>query len=172
MSPVAPLLHPHTCVLTRFLRRIRKERKVRPGFTPQEDVSRFRSTRQKAMEANKLPPGHIPGWVPPSSKPKPVVAGSSKPGAAPGSVPSEAKPTSKSAAKNAKRKAKKQAEKDKVIQENWEDSDEDEKSVKESKGEGNANAEVKSSDDDINREVVEDNAGDALARDMEKLDVQ
>ncbi|KAI0028075.1 hypothetical protein K488DRAFT_28363, partial [Vararia minispora EC-137] len=25
---------------------LRKERRIRPGFTPQEDVARFRSTRQ------------------------------------------------------------------------------------------------------------------------------
>ncbi|KAI0346757.1 hypothetical protein BDW22DRAFT_1366747, partial [Trametopsis cervina] len=44
---------------------VRKEIKIRPGYTPQEDVSRFRGTRQKQMEATALPKGHIIGWAPP-----------------------------------------------------------------------------------------------------------
>ncbi|TFK93854.1 hypothetical protein K466DRAFT_450382, partial [Polyporus arcularius HHB13444] len=44
---------------------VRKERKIRPGFTPQEDVRRFRGTRQAQAEANALPKGHIIGWAPP-----------------------------------------------------------------------------------------------------------
>ncbi|KAI0092799.1 hypothetical protein BDY19DRAFT_877049, partial [Irpex rosettiformis] len=44
---------------------VRKEIKIRPGFTPQEDVTRFRGTRQKQMDANALPKGHIIGWAPP-----------------------------------------------------------------------------------------------------------
>ncbi|PWN45464.1 hypothetical protein IE81DRAFT_344768 [Ceraceosorus guamensis] len=41
----------------------RKERKVRPGFTPAEDVGRFRSSRQQAAEAlsRRPPPGSVPG---------------------------------------------------------------------------------------------------------------
>ncbi|TFL05754.1 hypothetical protein BDV98DRAFT_475510, partial [Pterulicium gracile] len=46
---------------------VRKELKVRPGFTPQEDVQRFRGKKQSAMDAIQLPKGHILGWVPPSS---------------------------------------------------------------------------------------------------------
>ncbi|KAF8342063.1 uncharacterized protein EI90DRAFT_2904169 [Cantharellus anzutake] len=54
---------------------VRKEIKIRPGFTPQEDVSRFRGTRQKQADKNALPKGYIPGWAPPpepkkKSKPK------------------------------------------------------------------------------------------------------
>ncbi|KAH9999446.1 hypothetical protein BJV77DRAFT_1064340 [Russula vinacea] len=46
---------------------LRKERKIRPGFTPQEDVARFRSGRQQAMDARALPKGHVPGWSPPGA---------------------------------------------------------------------------------------------------------
>ncbi|KAG1820259.1 uncharacterized protein BJ212DRAFT_1245840, partial [Suillus subaureus] len=41
---------------------VRKQLKIRPGFTPQEDVSRFRGSRQQAMDATALPKGHILGW--------------------------------------------------------------------------------------------------------------
>ncbi|KAI0700701.1 hypothetical protein BC835DRAFT_1211761, partial [Cytidiella melzeri] len=44
---------------------VRREIKIRPGFTPQEDVSRFRGTRQKQMDTTALPKGHIIGWAPP-----------------------------------------------------------------------------------------------------------
>ncbi|EMD41068.1 hypothetical protein CERSUDRAFT_37833, partial [Gelatoporia subvermispora B] len=44
---------------------VRKERKIRPGFTPQEDVRRFRGTRQQQMDSTALPKGHIIGWTPP-----------------------------------------------------------------------------------------------------------
>ncbi|KAG8881411.1 hypothetical protein FRB97_009606 [Tulasnella sp. 331] len=56
---------------------VRKELKIRPGFTPQEDVGVFRGSRQAALEARKTggPGGGriIPGWAPPESdaKPKP-----------------------------------------------------------------------------------------------------
>ncbi|KAF9498426.1 hypothetical protein BDN71DRAFT_1367117, partial [Pleurotus eryngii] len=43
---------------------VRKQLKIRPGFTPQEDVRRFRGTRQAEMDARALPKGHIVGWVP------------------------------------------------------------------------------------------------------------
>ncbi|KZT24466.1 hypothetical protein NEOLEDRAFT_1048033, partial [Neolentinus lepideus HHB14362 ss-1] len=46
---------------------LRKEIKIRPGFTPQEDVKRFRGTKQAQMDTNQLPKGHIPGWVAPSA---------------------------------------------------------------------------------------------------------
>ncbi|KAJ7591155.1 hypothetical protein C8J56DRAFT_887579 [Mycena floridula] len=86
---------------------VRKQIKIRPGFTPQEDVSRFRGSRQAQMDSNALPKGHIIGWAPP---PKSSVPDSST------------KPLSKSAKKNAKRKEKRD-EKPKVeaVQENWED---------------------------------------------------
>ncbi|KAF8573288.1 hypothetical protein K439DRAFT_1421442 [Ramaria rubella] len=88
----------------------RKEIKIRPGYIPQEDVTRFRGTRQVQMDRNALPKGHILGWVAPSSasKPKSVEAT----GAA-----------SKSAKKNEKRKEKRDKKKEEVIRANWEDDD-------------------------------------------------
>lgn len=92
---------------------LRKEIKIRPGFTPQEDVGRFRGTKQQEMDARALPKGHIVGWVAPSSTTNNTVA---KPSAT----------MSKSQKKNEKRKEKKKAEIERKIQENWEDDDEDE----------------------------------------------
>lgn len=87
---------------------MRKERKIRPGFTPQEDVARFRSTRQQAIDARALPKGHIPGWAPP------------------GAAASEKKePLSKNAKKNEKRKEKRKEKRQEAVQENW-DSETDE----------------------------------------------
>jgi partner of Y14 and mago protein len=87
---------------------VRKERKIRPGFTPQEDVARFRSTRQQAVDARTLPKGHVPGWAPP------------------GAAASETKESqSKSAKKNEKRKEKRKEKRQEVVQENW-DSEADE----------------------------------------------
>ncbi|KAJ6509885.1 hypothetical protein C8R47DRAFT_1095724 [Mycena vitilis] len=82
---------------------VRKQIKIRPGFTPQEDVRRFRGTKQTQQDANALPKGHIIGWAPP-----------------PTSQASGSKPMSKSAKKNAKRREKKE---DKPVAENWEDDD-------------------------------------------------
>ncbi|KAH8830802.1 hypothetical protein DL96DRAFT_1594359 [Flagelloscypha sp. PMI_526] len=87
---------------------VRKELKIRPGFTPQEDVKRFRGTRQAQMDASALPKGHIIGWVAPTP-----------------AVPASSKPTSKSAKKNAKRKEKREDQKKQIIAENWEDDDEE-----------------------------------------------
>ncbi|KIJ56551.1 hypothetical protein M422DRAFT_218002 [Sphaerobolus stellatus SS14] len=89
---------------------VRKELRIRPGFTPQEDVSRFRTSRQIVREQTALPKGHIPGWVAPSSETKPKP----KEGA-----------QSKSAKKNEKRKAKKEEKKQELIKASW-DSDSDE----------------------------------------------
>ena len=93
---------------------MRKEIKIRPGFTPQEDVQRFRGTRQQDLDKRQLPPGHILGWVPPSSETKKASV-------------SAAAAASKSAAKNAKRNAKKKEEKQKALEEKirecWEDDD-------------------------------------------------
>ncbi|KAH7879723.1 uncharacterized protein C8R40DRAFT_1022937, partial [Lentinula edodes] len=87
---------------------VRKQLKIRPGFTPQEDVRRFRGTKQTQADSNALPKGHIIGWIPPSSK----EADSSK-------------PLSKSAKKNAKRREKKVSDKkaDEPVKDNWEDDD-------------------------------------------------
>ena len=86
---------------------MRKERKIRPGFTPQEDVGRFRSARQQAIDARALPKGHVPGWAPPGA-----------------AAPETKEPQSKSAKKNEKRKEKRKEKRQEVVQENW-DSDED-----------------------------------------------
>ncbi|KAI0773953.1 hypothetical protein C8Q74DRAFT_1172296, partial [Fomes fomentarius] len=43
---------------------LRKQIKIRPGYTPQEDVRRFRGTRQAQMDSSQLPKGHVIGWTP------------------------------------------------------------------------------------------------------------
>ncbi|KAK0528864.1 hypothetical protein OC834_003901 [Tilletia horrida] len=78
---------------------VRKERRIKPGFTPQEDVTRFRSSRQlAAANSRRIVPGSgIPGAAGPSthiSIPSSASAGSSASAA-----------LSKAAKKNAKRKA-------------------------------------------------------------------
>ncbi len=87
---------------------MRKERKIRPGFTPQEDVARFRSARQQAVDARALPKGHIPGWVPPGAP-----------------TPEKKEALSKSAKKNEKRKEKRKDKLQEVIRENWESEDDE-----------------------------------------------
>jgi len=96
---------------------LRKELKIRQGFTPQEDVSRFRSTKQQQMEANALPKGHILGWIAPSGAGKKSTPGASSDGTG--------KPLTKAQLKNAKRREKKREEKEEV-KENWDDEEEDE----------------------------------------------
>ncbi|KAG6918942.1 hypothetical protein DXG01_010597 [Tephrocybe rancida] len=86
---------------------VRKQIKIRPGFTPQEDVRKFRGTRQAQMDATALPKGHIIGWAPP---PQAAAA-------------SDAKPLSKAAKKNAKRREKKQETKKDEVPDNWDDDD-------------------------------------------------
>ncbi|KAI6047256.1 hypothetical protein EDC04DRAFT_2622449 [Pisolithus marmoratus] len=100
---------------------VRKELKIRPGYTPQEDVSRFRGTRQKALDAMALPKGHILGWVAPSSESQQKA----KPGA-------NAPPPNKNAKRRAKQRAKKAADTTGPVKDNWEDEDEE--------GEGSADA--------------------------------
>ncbi|KAJ3299438.1 hypothetical protein HK104_008944 [Borealophlyctis nickersoniae] len=77
---------------------VRKERKVRPGFVPQEDVSRY--TNEK-VELTRVPKGYVPG-----ANVAPRSAGDAAGNTAGGP------PKSKSAKKNAARNAKKQAERD------------------------------------------------------------
>ncbi|KAG1779769.1 hypothetical protein EV702DRAFT_85849 [Suillus placidus] len=89
---------------------LRKQLKIRPGFTPQEDVSRFRGSRQQAMDATALPKGHILGWVAPSA-------------ATPSKGKAATPPPNKNAKKRANARAKKSAEKAAVIKDNWEDED-------------------------------------------------
>ncbi|KAJ1311365.1 hypothetical protein OPQ81_009858 [Rhizoctonia solani] len=108
---------------------VRKELKIRPGFTPQEDVGRFRGSRQQAADRSALPKGHIVGWVPPSSetKPKPKP----KPGSLAAATAAAAADTagmSKAQKKNAKRSEKRAEKRNQtvVVKENWDDDDDDE----------------------------------------------
>ncbi|TDL29340.1 hypothetical protein BD410DRAFT_779730 [Rickenella mellea] len=104
---------------------VRKPLKVRPGFTPQEDISRFRGRRQQQMDSNTLPKGHILGWIPPTDGKAKVAAKPSQNVSS--SAAAAEKPLTKAAAKNAKRKAKRQAEKEEVVKDNWEDDDEEDR---------------------------------------------
>jgi partner of Y14 and mago len=130
---------------------LRKEIKIRPGFTPQEDVKRFRGTRQTQADANALPKGHIIGWVPPA--------------------PNEIKVSvamSQSARKNAKRKEKRKAAAtnkttEEKVADNWED-DDDEASPKLASKENKTAA----TDPDGKKEE----SSDALAEKMKKLEVK
>ncbi|KIP12807.1 hypothetical protein PHLGIDRAFT_27183 [Phlebiopsis gigantea 11061_1 CR5-6] len=135
---------------------LRKEIKIRPGFTPQEDVSRFRGSRQQQMDRTSLPKGHIIGWAPPSA-----------------ASPAVTKPASKSAKKNAKRKEKRDEKRNEEvatkIKDSWEDEDEDEapaaasskNTPKDAKSEGKDGAAAQASEGE-----------DALAEKLEKLDVR
>jgi len=131
---------------------VRKEIKIRPGFTPQEDVSRFRGSRQQQMDQTSLPKGHIIGWAPPSSA---VQA---------------TKPLSKSAKKNAKRKEKRDEKKtDETtakIKDSWEDEDDDEAPAP-------SDAKAKEAKEAAAKEGAEtDDVVDALAEKVQKLDVR
>jgi len=86
---------------------LRKELKIRPGFTPQEDVGRFRGSRQKASETTK-----IPGSDRIQQPPKP-----DNPFAPTSSSSSNTK--TKAQIKNEKRRANKKVNK------NWDESDDD-----------------------------------------------
>lgn len=98
---------------------MRKELKIRPGFTPQEDVRKFRGTRQQDMDKRALPAGHILGWVAPSAASKPKAKTSTASSSAElGSVPA-----TKSAKKNAKKKEDKLKALEDKIRESWEDDD-------------------------------------------------
>lgn len=99
---------------TRSIYSLRKQIKIRPGYTPQEDVRRFRGTRQQQAETTALPKGHIIGWTPPptSTAPKPGTAASSA--------------ATKAAKKNEKRKEKRKEKRDtEKVKDSWEDEDED-----------------------------------------------
>ncbi|KAL5508143.1 hypothetical protein ACEPAH_5761 [Sanghuangporus vaninii] len=159
---------------------VRKQLRVRPGFTPQEDVSRFRGTRQQQHDRNQLPKGHILGWIAPSSSEQKPTAAAAAAG------------MTKSAAKNAKRKAKKQAEKEKAIREAWDEDSEGEKEKAGAKAKGSPSGAVTKDESleksegvaaaaDVANETSETPAttdsrdqdeGDALAKELEKkLDV-
>ena len=76
----------------------RKELKIRPGFTPQEDVGRFRPARQTASESTK---SVIPG----SNRPAPA-----KPSNPDNPFAQPSQPKTKAQLKNEKRREKKRAE--------------------------------------------------------------
>ncbi|KLO16341.1 hypothetical protein SCHPADRAFT_823297 [Schizopora paradoxa] len=109
---------------------LRQQRKVRPGYTPQEDVSLFRGSRQTVAAAQNR---NAPGYLPPGAAPK-----------VPGAGAGGDKPLSKAAAKNAKRRAKKQAEKeDAPIKDNWDSDSDGDKSGKKKVSSGNIDKENK-----------------------------
>ncbi|KAG8705521.1 hypothetical protein FRC12_019184 [Ceratobasidium sp. 428] len=145
---------------------VRKELKIRPGFTPQEDVSRFRGSRQQAADRTALPKGHIMGWVAPSAetKPKPKVKPGSGVAAAAAAAAADTAGLSKAQKKNAKR-AEKRAEKKaetREVKENWDDDDEDEKGDgKEAKPVTTAGSASKVGEADV----------DAVTKEIEQLNV-
>lgn len=137
--------------------RVRKELKIRPGFTPQEDVKRFQTTKQAQMEANALPKGHVIGWTPPTANEVVVVQGMTQ-----------------AQRKNAKRKEKRKEKRDEEgsapakvekVKDSWEDEDEDEQPAKSAPGtkkKAEVSSEPKSTDKDA----------DALTDEIAKLKVQ
>jgi partner of Y14 and mago protein len=131
---------------------VRKQVKIRPGFTPQEDVRRFRGTKQAQMDANVLPKGHIVGWAPPQGATKPTTNDPSNP-----STSSSTTPMTKAAKKNAKRKEKREKEKaEREVPDSWEDNDEQEQE--------------KTTTDE--KASTQESVEDALSSQLEKLDVQ
>ncbi|KAJ3773106.1 hypothetical protein EV361DRAFT_971482 [Lentinula raphanica] len=128
---------------------VRKQLKIRPGFTPQEDVRRFRGTKQAQMDANALPKGHIIGWTPPPSK-----------------QADPSKPLSKSAKKNAKRREKKASDKnvEEPVKDNWEDDVDEASPVVAST--------PKDADTTDSKEAPSTDTTESLSSKMEKLDVR
>jgi len=102
---------------------VRKQIRIRPGFTPQEDVGRFRGRNQTQMDAAALPQGYIIGWAPPPSSSSSSNANSGGGG----------KVLSKSAKKNAKRREKKDGRKE-AIRDDWEDEEDGNTSTPMAKG--------------------------------------
>ncbi|PPQ71772.1 hypothetical protein CVT26_007606 [Gymnopilus dilepis] len=138
---------------------VRKQIKIRPGFTPQEDVRRFRGTKQAQMDANALPKGHIIGWAPPPT-------GTASSGA------NGAKPMTKSAKKNAKRKEKREKEKAEAadVPDDWDD---DEDLAKPSTAPAaTAKADSPSTKDAVKSTENANNTPEELAAKLQKLDVK
>lgn len=147
---------------------MRKQLKIRPGYTPQEDVRRFRGTRQAQMDATSLPKGHVIGWTP---APAAAVPPASKAG------------LSKAQKKNEKRKEKRKEKHDEPkVKDNWDDEDEGPAD----QGGAPAPAPVKKTTSgshspenpnwaaapDAKEDVKKDAGADALADKLEKLEVQ
>ena len=92
---------------------VRKELKIRPGFTPQEDVGRFKTTRQVVSEITK---STIPG----SNRTRPIVSKEDNPFAQPTSAKSKAQ------LKNEKRRGRRRAAGgDPASTRDWDESDDD-----------------------------------------------
>ncbi|GAA5914558.1 mago-binding domain-containing protein [Sporobolomyces salmoneus] len=87
----------------------RQEIKIRPGFTPQEDVSLYRNSKQVEMDQHRAKKGSVPGLNPLVQDALKGISG----GAAGGS---------KSAKKNAKRKEKRQETES--VKDSWDDEEE------------------------------------------------
>lgn len=141
---------------------VRKQIKIRPGFTPQEDISRFRGSKQAQMDSNALPKGHIVGWTPP-----------------PTTSPSSASttPKSKSAKKNEKRKEKRKEKAVVVekIKDNWDDDDEDDVVSSPGKGKSDADkkgAEDKAVSDSKTAQEADKSSVDGLSDELKKLEVR
>ncbi|GAA5829719.1 hypothetical protein JCM5353_005207 [Sporobolomyces roseus] len=91
----------------------RPEIKVRPGYTPQEDVSLFRSTKQKELDHHKATKGTVPGL-----KPNAMVQNALR-----GATQAGGGGLSRSQKKNAKRKEKETGEE---VKDSWDNDDEEE----------------------------------------------
>lgn len=150
-ASLTPTPNAHTPTWTR--RSVRKERKIRPGFTPQEDVRRFRGTRQQQMDSTALPKGHIIGWTPPPTSQPPTV------------LPASTAGMSKAQKKNEKRKEKRKEKRDEPtkVKDSWEDEDEDGKEQ-----EAKSAAEAKES----GAPRTKTDPADGLAQALKKLEVQ
>jgi partner of Y14 and mago len=175
--------------------RVRKELKIRPGFTPQEDQTRFRGSRQQAAETNTLPKGHIVGWVAPSSESKAkrggkvnvaTSSGRSLDALASGEVSfsgvsnkEETSTMSKSAKKNARRTEKKKEDKQKALEDKiraaWDEDSEDDIPRPAKKGQNSASSSTaKQSENDPSGSVnsgKSDDAAEALADKVADLKV-
>ncbi|TFY78178.1 hypothetical protein EWM64_g5833 [Hericium alpestre] len=136
---------------------IRKQIKIRPGYTPQEDVQRFRGTRQQATETGK---GQVVGWIAPSSKKDEV-----------------SKPLSKSAKKNEKRKEKRKEKREEPVRESWDSDEEDgkeeaaQKDGKAEKENGHPSEAPPSTTTSDESKTPQDSNADAIADKLEKLSV-
>ncbi|WRT68231.1 uncharacterized protein IL334_005207 [Kwoniella shivajii] len=120
---------------------VRKEQKVRPGFTPQEDVGRFRSTRQAQEDARSSSRPTIPG----SNKPKSQSASNSENNP----FASELREKTKAQLKNEKRREKKREK----VSVNWDEDDDDED------GEGELDQAFKDVDQQRNNSVAGEGKG-------------
>ncbi|WVW85820.1 hypothetical protein I302_107858 [Kwoniella bestiolae CBS 10118] len=96
---------------------VRKEQKVRPGFTPQEDVGRFRSSRQAAEDARANSRPTIPG----SNRLGPQASKSKEENV----FASEPREKTKAQIKNEKRREKRREK----VAVSWDEDDDDDEDV-------------------------------------------